>query len=102
MANYQQVIDVIKSGSKFLIASHAHPDGDGIGSTIALGKGLERMGKKVVMFNADKVPYNLQFLPYSNEVVDKLGDAAFDATFMVDCSQRDRISGDVAKAQKNS
>jgi phosphoesterase RecJ-like protein len=102
MANYQQVIDAIKSGTTFLIASHAHPDGDGIGSTIALGKGLELMGKKVVMFNADKVPYNLQFLPYSNEVVDKLGDKTFDATFMVDCSQRDRISGDVAKAQKSS
>ncbi|PIR16282.1 MAG: DHH family phosphoesterase, partial [Deltaproteobacteria bacterium CG11_big_fil_rev_8_21_14_0_20_49_13] len=101
MGVYQQVIDAIKQGDRFLVASHAHPDGDGIGSTIALAKGLESLGKKVKMYNADPVPYNLKFLPYSGEVVSELGpDEKFDVTFMVDCSQRDRIGGDAAEIDR--
>ena len=89
-------MDVIKAGERFLVASHAHPDGDGIGSTIALAKGIESLGKKAVMYNTDNVPYNLKFLPYVEKVVNKLAAGEiFDATFMVDCSQRKRIWGDV-------
>ena len=100
---YQPVIDIIKGGENFLIASHAHPDGDGIGSTIALAKGIESFGKKAVMFNADNVPYNLKFLPFSDKVVNKLpGGAKFDATFMVDCYQLDRIQGDAAKLPRDA
>lgn len=100
---YRPVIDIINSGTNFLIASHGHPDGDGIGSTIALGKALQAMGKNVVMFNADNVPHNLKFLPHSNELVNRLeAGVAFDVTFMVDCSQRERIGGDVAKLSRGS
>lgn len=95
---YQPIIDIIKNGERFLVASHAHPDGDGIGSTIALAKGIEGMGKKAVMFNADPVPQNLRFLPYSGEIVQKIGaNDKFDAILMVDCANIERIGGDVAK-----
>lgn len=94
---HKSVLDVIKKGNNFLIASHRHPDGDGIGSTIALAKGIESLGKKTVMFNADSVPFNLKFLPYSDQIVGRLDKTTkFDATFMIDCSQRKRIGGDVA------
>lgn len=94
---YQPVIDIIKHGDRFLVASHAHPDGDGIGSTIAMAKGMEAIGKKVVMFNSDPVPYNLRFLPFSDQMISKLaGGEKFSAAFMVDCSQRERVGGDVA------
>ena len=68
---FKPVMDVIKAGERFLVASHAHPDGDGIGSTIALAKGIESLGKKAVMYNTDNVPYNLKFLPYVEKVVNK-------------------------------
>jgi len=98
---YQPVIDIIKSGDRFLIASHSHPDGDGIGSTIALAKGIEEMGKKAVMFNADKVPYNLKFLPYSDRVTQEIkAEVKFDVTLLVDCADVERIGGDVAKLSK--
>lgn len=93
---YQPVIDIIKKGKKFLVASHAHPDGDGIGSTIALAKGLEELGKSAIMFNSDPVPGNLRFLPYVERITSKIPSGErFDALFMVDCSQRERIGGDV-------
>jgi len=98
MSIFDPVIDVVKTGQRFLVASHAHPDGDGIGSTIALAMGLRTFGKDVVMFNADRVPHNLGFLPEVDNVVNSLeNEAPFDVTFMVDCSQRERIGGDVAK-----
>jgi phosphoesterase RecJ-like protein len=53
---YDEVVKVIQEGRRFLVVSHATPDGDAIGSTIALGVALERMGKEVVLFNADSVP----------------------------------------------
>lgn len=98
---YKQIIDIIKSGQNFLVASHAHPDGDGIGSTIALAKGIEGLGKNAVMFNADNVPFNLKFLPYSDKIVNKLNAGQkFDATFLVDCAQLARVEGDASKLSK--
>ena len=100
---FKPVMDVIKAGERFMVASHAHPDGDGIGSTIALAKGIESLGKKAVMYNTDNVPYNLKFLPYVEKVVNKLAAGEiFDATFMVDCSQRKRIGGDVEKFSREA
>lgn len=91
MNTYQSIIDLIKSGGRFLITSHAHPDGDGIGSTIALAKFIESFGKKAVTFNKDNVPHNLTFLPYSDKMVREIGtDEKFDATFLVDCSGLER------------
>ena len=52
MSNYNGVVDVIRNNESFLICSHAHPDGDGIGSTLAMGLALEAMGKKVTMYNS--------------------------------------------------
>lgn len=89
---YDAVVKVIQEGRRFLIVSHAHPDGDAIGSTIALGMALERMGKEAVLFNADPVPWNLKFLPGSNRIVDHIdGSASFDATIMVDVAQAERV-----------
>lgn len=100
---YQPIIDIIKSGSKFLVASHFHPDGDGIGSTIAMAKAIESFGKKAVMFNADKVPFNLKFLPFSDKIVNVLpAGEKFDTTFMIDCYQQKRIGGDVAKMSREA
>lgn len=100
---YQPVIDIIKSGNKFLVASHSHPDGDGLGSTIAMAKAIEFFGKKAVMFNADAVPFNLKFLPFSDKIVRTLpAGEKFDVTFMIDCYQQKRIGGDVAKLPRGA
>jgi phosphoesterase RecJ-like protein len=91
MNNYQTIIDLIKNGNRFLITSHAHPDGDGIGSSIALAKFVESLGKKAVVFNKDRVPHNLEFLPCSDKIIQTVGDSErFDATFLVDCSGIER------------
>lgn len=58
-----QIIEILREKSSFLITFHDSPSGDAIGSGLALGFLLERLGKEVVIRNADPVPLNLLFLP---------------------------------------
>lgn len=90
MKVYKEVKKVIDDAKSIIIASHINPDGDAIGSTVALGQALKGMNKEVVMFNNDKVPDNLAFLNLSDEIVNKLPDKVFDAVMLVDCSSIDR------------
>lgn len=46
----------------FMLMSHVRPDGDAIGSQIALGFSLMAMGKTVYLVNEDGVPESMQFL----------------------------------------
>ncbi|MBI2082924.1 MAG: bifunctional oligoribonuclease/PAP phosphatase NrnA [Deltaproteobacteria bacterium] len=89
---FQRVIAEIRKGRSFLITTHANPDGDALGSAIALGLGLKKLGKKVKIYNADPVPGNLRFLSESKQVTSSLSaDECFDAAFIVDCAEPERV-----------
>lgn len=88
---YTAAIVRITVAQKILIVSHANPDGDAIGSTLALGLGLRQLGKDVVMFNDDPLPHSLRFLPHGDELAHKIPKAAdIDLAILVDCSQPHR------------
>lgn len=59
---------LIAGNQRFVIMSHVRPDGDAIGSQIALGFSLMAMGKEVFMMNEDGVPESLAFLKGSELV----------------------------------
>lgn len=85
---YDSAIERLRAVKRVLIVSHANPDGDAIGSTLALGMGLKELGYDVVMFNDDPLPHSLRFLPHVNQLTRKIPDAAaIDLAIMVDCSQ---------------
>lgn len=93
MDEYNEFIDNITKGTHFLVVSHYSPDGDAIGSTLAVGMCLERMGKEVILYNRDELPRSLVFLPQSSKIVNKLEpNFSFDMSIMVDCAQQKRIS----------
>ena len=88
---YDKIIDVLKSNQTFCITSHAHPDGDGIGSTLALGLVLKNMGKDVLMYNQDGVPHVVDFFVGRDQLVTEIAeDATFDVSIMLDCGQPER------------
>ena len=90
-----KVVKVIQSGRKFLVTSHENPDGDAIGSMLALGLGLESLGKEVTLYNKDGTPKNLSFLPGVERVSNSLNrNHRFDATFIVDCASLERVGKD--------
>ncbi|MFK7849578.1 MAG: bifunctional oligoribonuclease/PAP phosphatase NrnA [Akkermansiaceae bacterium] len=59
---YQEIGKVISANERFVIMSHVRPDGDAIGSQIALGFSLMAMGKSVWLVNEDGVPESLAFM----------------------------------------
>jgi phosphoesterase RecJ-like protein len=63
-----EISKVIKSSKTFFIAGHVKPDGDSIGSSLALASVLNRTGKKTCVCCADRVPDFLKFLKGINKV----------------------------------
>lgn len=57
------IVAEFKRRSAFVMVSHVKPDGDTLGSGLALGLALKRLGKRVAYFQQDAVPRNLRFLP---------------------------------------
>jgi phosphoesterase RecJ-like protein len=67
-ATVEQIGEVLRSHQSFILLSHVRPDGDAIGSQLALGFSLMAMGKTVRMINEDGLPENLAFLPGSDRI----------------------------------
>ena len=68
-ATMDRIIEILKRENDFVIFSHEFPDGDGIGSQLALLHLLEKPGKKVTLINRDQTPEQLRFLPGSDRLV---------------------------------
>ena len=83
---------VFQDHSSFVLLSHVRPDGDAIGSLLALGHSLLAMGKSVRILNEDGLPDNLAFLPGS-ERVERPPATPIDAEVAValDCATRPRL-----------
>ncbi len=77
-----QVFSSLKDASSVVITTHTRPDGDGIGSQLALGLFLEKQGKTITLINQDRPPYTLDWLPE----IDRL--EVFDGSL----EQRERIT----------
>lgn len=59
---YEQLYSRIQQCGTIGVTSHFRPDGDAIGSTLALGLALQSLGKKVYMWSEDGVPERYAFL----------------------------------------
>ncbi|MEM9280621.1 MAG: bifunctional oligoribonuclease/PAP phosphatase NrnA [Verrucomicrobiota bacterium] len=88
---FEAVLSRIESASKVLVTTHDRPDGDAIGSAVALGLMLEVVGKEVQIVNADGVPERLEFLSDSSRVQLPEGQFEGDLVVALDSAGRDRI-----------
>lgn len=61
-ARFAAAESLFNGHASFVIMSHVRPDGDAIGSQIALGFSLMAMGKTVYLVNEDGVPESMEFL----------------------------------------
>ena len=77
---------------KFLISSHINPEGDAIGSQIAMSSLLKRLGKKVVSVNDNPVPHTLRFMKGSEDILKEMPrDFNFDSAMILDSPDLTRI-----------
>ena len=66
---YENLYSRIQQSDVIAVTSHFRPDGDAIGSTLALGLALQALGKKVYMWNEDGVPGRYAFLEGAAKIV---------------------------------
>ena len=76
MKTPREVLSVFRKAERFVIAAHISPDGDTIGSALALSAALEAMGKKTAVYCRDKVPKYHRFLPGQERITRGLKELA--------------------------
>ena len=67
-ADIDKIGDAIRNHQSFVLLSHVRPDGDAIGSQLALGFALLAAGKSVRLINEDGLPENLAFMAGSERI----------------------------------
>ena len=88
----KEIIAAISSGKQFLITAHVRPDGDALGSELALYRMLKDLGKEAVIYNQDPTPDHYRFLPGAENIVHALDRVEkYDVGFVLDCSELERI-----------
>ncbi|MFZ0683197.1 MAG: bifunctional oligoribonuclease/PAP phosphatase NrnA [Candidatus Cybelea sp.] len=96
IASVKEVAEELHRRSSFVMVSHVKPDGDTLGSGLALGLALKKSGKNVWYFQQDSVPRNLRFLPDAELVSNELPQAVRDDALYVFCDMSDwRRAGDL-------
>jgi phosphoesterase RecJ-like protein len=91
---------IFREKDRFLIACHENPEGDAIGSELALALALRKMGKTATVLNTDPVPGNLLFLPGAGTVVFAEDGSKYEVAVVVDCASPERtgrVSGELRK-----
>lgn len=74
------------------MTTHVRPDGDAVGSLLALGRALEVLGKRVTLYIESSIPAIFKFLPHSESIVQEIDDIeSFDTAVVLDCSNPQRI-----------
>ncbi len=87
----KKIIDVIKKNKTFLLGTHRDVEGDALGSTLGMYMLLKRLHKEVYFYHPQKVPYNYQFLPYSEEINNQPPKRSFGVGIILDCSDISRL-----------
>jgi phosphoesterase RecJ-like protein len=90
------ILQIIRDGERFLVCSHSRPDGDAVGSVLAMGKFLEQIGKRADLVTADRVPAVYRKLPGAAGMRTALRvHGPYDAAILLECdsAERTRLRG---------
>jgi phosphoesterase RecJ-like protein len=68
MSDLESIIAELQKCTTILLSVHISPDGDALGSQLALMLALEKMGKTVTAHNLDPVPEIYRFLPHAGRI----------------------------------
>lgn len=82
---------LLSKAERVLIITHKNPDGDAVGSSLALSYGLMSLGKEVENVNVDGVPESLAWLEGAGDIITAPTPDFFpDALVLLDCNTMDR------------
>lgn len=90
------ILEALRRGERFLVCSHARPDGDAVGSMLAMGMLLEQMGKQADLVTADRIPLLYRRLPGAAAIRPaRRVYGPYDAVILLECDglERARLRG---------
>lgn len=90
------ILGVLRHRERFLVCSHSRPDGDAVGSILAMGMLLVQMGKRVDLVTADRIPTIYRGLPGAEGIRTALRvHGPYDAVILLECDgvERARLRG---------
>lgn len=89
---FEQIKKAIKKADTALVAVHVDPDGDTIGSALAMAMVLEGLGVSTTIYSQDGIPEIYHFLPWSEKVVTEIPyKVHFDLAIAMDSSDISRV-----------
>jgi phosphoesterase RecJ-like protein len=91
-STFQEIANLIREHQKFVIISHVRPDGDALGSQLALGLSLRHLGKEIRIWNEDGMLEKYSFVPQA-ELLTKPPSVPedFDVAFALDTAIQNRL-----------
>ncbi|NLC56864.1 MAG: bifunctional oligoribonuclease/PAP phosphatase NrnA [Armatimonadetes bacterium] len=93
--------EALRAAGRVLLACHVNPDGDTMGSALALGLALQHAGKKVTLVSPDEVPLPYHFLPGSHQFQRSVPEGDYDVAAALDCDGESRM-GSAAPAVRRA
>jgi len=86
-----EICEAIRQRQRFVLTSHARPDGDAIGSQLAMAYALRRLGKEAHLVNKDAAPPQFQSFPGVTEIqVSPSVEGQYEAVIVMECSELSR------------
>ena len=87
-----RLVQFINQEPGFFIATHIRPEGDALGSSLALSLALESMDKETVLYERDPVPVPYRFLPGHERFTQSHSRLAYDGLplLLLDCNEPER------------
>lgn len=92
-----KIAELIRRSDNFLIASHANPDGDALGSSVALGHILSALGKTFCLYNATPLAAQYDWLELPATLHNTLAGAEFNWILVLDCGAPQRVGDELYK-----
>ncbi|MDF1576820.1 MAG: bifunctional oligoribonuclease/PAP phosphatase NrnA [Desulfurivibrionaceae bacterium] len=94
-----EILTTLQAARRVLVAAHIYPDGDALGSQLALGQCLESLGKEVFFYSEEEAGHLYDFLPGCEKLRHSLPAdlAGFDCVVSVDCAEAQRMGKGAAQ-----
>lgn len=101
MTIQNKIIDRIRSAKNCVLSTHTQPDGDALGSLLALGSAIGTLGVPCTILGPGPVPKDLEFLPLQSQMT-RTVPAEIDVMIVLDCAEKHRIAPEPALLEKAS
>jgi phosphoesterase RecJ-like protein len=86
-----EILRLLREGERFLVTSHSRPDGDAVGSMLAMGMLLRHLGKRADLVTADRIPQIYRAMPGAESIRSAMRvHGPYDAAILLECDGLDR------------